>query len=83
MTGSAQPDVIIAGAGIAGSTLALALAQAGLRPLLIDPVAFDDQIAPRSTAARQPSPTLRFGNGGRWAWPRRWNPTPNGSNRFW
>jgi 2-octaprenyl-6-methoxyphenol hydroxylase len=46
MTGSAQPDVIIAGAGIAGSTLALALAQAGLRPLLIDPVAFDDQIAP-------------------------------------
>ena len=46
MTGSAQPDVIIAGAGIAGSTLALALAQAGLRPLLIDPVPFDDQIAP-------------------------------------
>jgi 2-octaprenyl-6-methoxyphenol hydroxylase len=46
MTGSAQPDVIIAGAGIAGSTLALALSQAGLRPLLIDPVAFDDQIAP-------------------------------------
>ena len=46
MTGSAQPDVIIAGAGIAGSTLALALARAGLRPVLIDPVAFDDQIAP-------------------------------------
>ncbi|WP_397398887.1 UbiH/UbiF/VisC/COQ6 family ubiquinone biosynthesis hydroxylase [Phenylobacterium sp.] len=46
MTGSAQHDVIIAGAGIAGSTLALALAQAGLRPMLIDPVAFDDQIAP-------------------------------------
>ncbi|WP_397420184.1 UbiH/UbiF/VisC/COQ6 family ubiquinone biosynthesis hydroxylase [Phenylobacterium sp.] len=46
MTGSAQPDVIIAGAGIAGSTLALALAQAGLRPVLIDPVPFDDQIAP-------------------------------------
>jgi 2-octaprenyl-6-methoxyphenol hydroxylase len=46
MTGSAQPDVIIAGAGIAGSTLALALAQAGLRLVLIDPVPFDDQIAP-------------------------------------
>ncbi len=39
-------DVIIAGAGIAGVTLALALAQAGLTPLLIDPAPFDTQTAP-------------------------------------
>jgi 2-octaprenyl-6-methoxyphenol hydroxylase len=39
-------DVIIAGAGIAGATLALALARAGLRPVLIDPVVFDDQVTP-------------------------------------
>src|SRR5215472_6396136 len=39
-------DVIIAGAGMAGATLALALHQAGLKPLLIDPVVFDAQVAP-------------------------------------
>jgi 2-octaprenyl-6-methoxyphenol hydroxylase len=39
-------DVIIAGAGIPGVTLALALAQAGLKPVLIDPVVFDAQTAP-------------------------------------
>ena len=39
-------DVIVAGAGIAGATLALALHQAGLRPVLIDPVVFDAQVAP-------------------------------------
>ena len=39
-------DVIIAGAGIAGATLALALDQAGLKPVLIDPVVFDAQVAP-------------------------------------
>ena len=39
-------DVIIAGAGIAGATLALSLARAGLTPVLIDPVVFDDQLAP-------------------------------------
>ena len=39
-------DVIIAGAGIAGATLALSLARAGLTPVLIDPVVFDDQVAP-------------------------------------
>jgi 2-octaprenyl-6-methoxyphenol hydroxylase len=39
-------DVIVAGAGIAGATLALALNQAGLRPVLIDPVVFDAQVAP-------------------------------------
>jgi 2-octaprenyl-6-methoxyphenol hydroxylase len=40
------PDVIIAGAGIAGATLALSLARAGLVPVLIDPVVFDAQLAP-------------------------------------
>lgn len=39
-------DVIIAGAGMAGSTLALALASGGLRPLLIDPQPFEAQLAP-------------------------------------
>ncbi len=39
-------DVIIAGAGMAGATLALALKSAGLEPLLIDPIVFDDQLAP-------------------------------------
>ena len=46
MTTAQNPDVIIAGAGIPGVTLALSLAQAGLRPVLIDPVVFDDQLAP-------------------------------------
>jgi 2-octaprenyl-6-methoxyphenol hydroxylase len=39
-------DAIIAGAGIAGATLALSLARAGLKPVLVDPVAFDAQLAP-------------------------------------
>ena len=39
-------DVIIAGAGMAGATLALALKQGGLEPILIDPVVFSDQLAP-------------------------------------
>ena len=39
-------DVLIAGAGIAGATLALSLARAGLKPVLIDPVPFDGQLAP-------------------------------------
>ncbi|HEX7887387.1 MAG TPA: UbiH/UbiF/VisC/COQ6 family ubiquinone biosynthesis hydroxylase [Phenylobacterium sp.] len=43
---SAEADVIIAGAGIAGATLALSLAQGGLRPVLIDPVVFDAQLEP-------------------------------------
>jgi len=42
----APTDVIIAGAGIPGVTLALALAKAGLKPVLIDPVVFDAQVAP-------------------------------------
>jgi 2-octaprenyl-6-methoxyphenol hydroxylase len=41
-----EVDVIIAGAGIAGATLALALHQSGLKPVLIDPVVFDAQVAP-------------------------------------
>ncbi|MCI3134013.1 UbiH/UbiF/VisC/COQ6 family ubiquinone biosynthesis hydroxylase [Phenylobacterium aquaticum] len=43
---SSDADVIIAGAGMAGATLALALKQGGLEPLLVDPVIFDDQLAP-------------------------------------
>ncbi|WP_454758284.1 UbiH/UbiF/VisC/COQ6 family ubiquinone biosynthesis hydroxylase [Caulobacter segnis] len=39
-------DVIIAGAGMAGSTLALALASGGLKPLLVDPQPFEAQLAP-------------------------------------
>ncbi|MDG2530361.1 UbiH/UbiF/VisC/COQ6 family ubiquinone biosynthesis hydroxylase [Caulobacter endophyticus] len=39
-------DVIIAGAGMAGTTLALALASGGVRPLLVDPQPFDAQLAP-------------------------------------
>lgn len=39
-------DVIIAGAGMAGATLALALHQGGLKPLLVDPQPFDAQLAP-------------------------------------
>jgi 2-octaprenyl-6-methoxyphenol hydroxylase len=46
MAGGPDSDVIIAGAGIAGATLALALAQAGVKPVLIDPVVFDAQTAP-------------------------------------
>ena len=39
-------DVIIAGAGVAGATLALALRQGGLKPVLIDPQPFAAQLAP-------------------------------------
>ncbi|MFI4934590.1 MAG: UbiH/UbiF/VisC/COQ6 family ubiquinone biosynthesis hydroxylase [Caulobacterales bacterium] len=42
---SFDADVIIAGAGITGATLGLALASAGLTPLLIDPQPFDAQTA--------------------------------------
>ncbi|MBC7167418.1 UbiH/UbiF/VisC/COQ6 family ubiquinone biosynthesis hydroxylase [Phenylobacterium sp.] len=45
MKGS-DPDVIIAGAGMAGATLALSLSRAGLKPLLIDPAPFETQLAP-------------------------------------
>jgi 2-octaprenyl-6-methoxyphenol hydroxylase len=39
-------DVIVAGAGMAGATLALALKSGGLRPVLIDPLVFETQAAP-------------------------------------
>lgn len=39
-------DVIIAGAGMAGATLALALKRSGLTPILIDPQPFEAQLAP-------------------------------------
>ncbi len=41
-----EADVIIAGAGLTGATLGLALASAGLTPVLIDPQPFDAQLAP-------------------------------------
>jgi 2-octaprenyl-6-methoxyphenol hydroxylase len=39
-------DVIIAGAGMAGATLGLALASGGLSAILVDPAPFDTQLAP-------------------------------------
>ena len=39
-------DVIIAGAGMTGATLALALHSGGLKPILIDPLVFETQTAP-------------------------------------
>src|ERR1700742_328341 len=39
-------DVIIAGAGLTGATLGLALASGGLRPILVDPQPFEAQVAP-------------------------------------
>src|SRR3984957_15406731 len=41
-----EADVIIAGAGLTGATLGLALARAGLTPVLVDPQRFEAQIAP-------------------------------------
>ena len=41
-----RADVIIAGAGMAGATLALALKQAGLEVVLVDPLPFSTRIAP-------------------------------------
>jgi 2-octaprenyl-6-methoxyphenol hydroxylase len=46
MSDTFDADVIIAGAGMAGATLGLALAGAGLKPLLIDPAPFSAQLAP-------------------------------------
>ena len=43
--GAPDADVIIAGAGIPGATLALALSQAGLAVTLIDPQPFEAQLA--------------------------------------
>jgi 2-octaprenyl-6-methoxyphenol hydroxylase len=46
MSDTFDADVIIAGAGMAGATLGLSLAKAGLKPILIDPVVFSAQVAP-------------------------------------
>ena len=46
MAASADADVVIVGAGMAGSSLALALASAGLETILVDPQPFEAQIAP-------------------------------------
>jgi 2-octaprenyl-6-methoxyphenol hydroxylase len=43
---SYDADVIIAGAGMAGVTLGLALASAGMTAILVDPAPFDAQLAP-------------------------------------
>ncbi len=54
MSQTDRHDVIIAGAGMAGATFALAAAQGGLKVVLVDPQPFDAQLAPdfdgRSTA---------------------------------
>ena len=39
-------DVIVAGAGMAGASLALALKSGGLEPVLVDPLPFETQTAP-------------------------------------
>ena len=46
MTDPVAADVIIAGAGMAGATMALGLVRGGLNPILIDPAPFEAQIAP-------------------------------------
>lgn len=46
MTTPMTHDVIIAGAGMAGATFALAAAQAGLKVVLVDPQPFSEQLAP-------------------------------------
>jgi 2-octaprenyl-6-methoxyphenol hydroxylase len=46
MQSSDSADVIIAGAGMSGATLAIALAKGGLRPILVDPQPFAVQLAP-------------------------------------
>lgn len=46
MAATYDADVIIAGAGMAGATLGLALASGGLTAILVDPAPFDAQLAP-------------------------------------
>ena len=41
-------DIIIAGAGLAGASFALAAAQGGLKVVLVDPQPFSAQLAPSS-----------------------------------
>ena len=64
MAAPSPPDVIIAGAGMAGASLALALAHGGLKPLLIDPQPFEAQLEPTydgraSAIALSTSPRFR------------------------
>jgi 2-octaprenyl-6-methoxyphenol hydroxylase len=44
-SGTLSADVIVAGAGMAGASLALALKSGGLQPVLIDPLPFETQTA--------------------------------------
>jgi len=46
MDNAFDADVIVAGAGMSGATLALALASGGLKPVLVDPQPFAAQAAP-------------------------------------
>ena len=46
MTIASDADVIIAGAGMAGVTLALALDSVGLKSILVDPQSFELQAEP-------------------------------------
>jgi len=46
MAETIDADVIIAGAGMTGATLGLALKSAGLEPVLVDPQPFEAQLAP-------------------------------------
>src|SRR5271154_3116939 len=46
MTDVLDADVVIAGAGLTGATLGLAVASAGLKPILVGPQPFDAQVAP-------------------------------------
>src|SRR5688500_11040925 len=54
MSQSDRYDIVIAGAGLAGATFALAAAQGGLKVVMVDPQPFSAQLAPsfdgRSTA---------------------------------
>ncbi len=58
-------DVVIAGAGMAGATLALALAQAGMKVAVVDPRVPDPRSGANSTAARRRWPMPASASGGR------------------
>ncbi|MFB2351060.1 FAD-dependent monooxygenase, partial [Priestia megaterium] len=46
MSKTFDADVIIAGAGMAGATLAVSLHRAGLKAILVDPMPFETQLEP-------------------------------------
>ena len=60
-----RTDVLIAGAGMAGATAALACAHAGLRVVLVDPLPFETQVEPtfdgRASALTVAAPRLWSG----------------------